>query len=171
MGETTLRHLSKRGAKTILISNRSVERARELAEQFNGQIVPFEELAHALDGADLIISSTSAPHHVLTKRELEPAMKARGHRPVLLIDLAVPRDIDPRVQDLGGVYLFNIDQLAEIANQNLQRRQAEASTCETLALEQSHEFSAVVSPRCLAGVRRHFRGSQESGLCPPAGQA
>jgi glutamyl-tRNA reductase len=146
MGETTLRHLSKRGAKTILISNRSIDRARELAGQFNGQIVPFEEMSQALDCADLVISSTSAPHYVLTRGELEPAMKGRGHRPVLLIDLAVPRDIDPRVQELGGVYLYNIDQLAEIANQNLQRRQAEATACEDLALEEAREFAVRLFP-------------------------
>lgn len=146
MSETTLRHLSKRGAKEILICNRSIEHARELAAEFDGKIVPFSELAQALGSVDLVISSTSAPHCILTKRELEPVMRSRGHRPLLLIDLAVPRDVAPDAQELGGVYLYNIDQLADLANQNLQRRQAEACQCEKLVAEETRKFSTRLFP-------------------------
>jgi glutamyl-tRNA reductase len=140
VGETTLRHLRKRGAKTLLISNRSIERARELASEFEGEVVPLNDLARALCRSDLVISSTSAQHHVLTKPELDAAMRTRVRRPILLIDLAVPRDIDPAVQELDGVYLYNIDQLADLARENLQLRQAEAVLSEQLVSDEARKF-------------------------------
>lgn len=146
MSETTLRHLGKRGAKRILISNRSTERARELASQFDGEVVPLQNLNEALNRADFVISSTSAPHYVLTRPQLETVMNRRTRRELLFIDLAVPRDIDPAVQELSGVYLYNIDQLAELARQNLQLRQAEAAACEKLVREEAEKLVRRLSP-------------------------
>ncbi|MBI2947898.1 MAG: glutamyl-tRNA reductase [Verrucomicrobia bacterium] len=146
MSETTLRHLSKRGARRILIANRSVERAQELAAQFNGDVVLLTDLAEALNRADLVISSTSAPHYLLIRQEMEAVMKKRAHRSLLFIDLAVPRDIDPGVQELEGVYLYNIDQLADLARQNLQQRQAEAALCEKLISEEAEKLVRRLSP-------------------------
>ncbi|MBI4659368.1 MAG: glutamyl-tRNA reductase [Verrucomicrobia bacterium] len=174
VSETTLRHLSKRGAKNILISNRSTERAQELADQFHGQLVPFADLAGALHEADVVISSTSAPHYVLTKREIEPVMRSRAHRPALFIDLAVPRDIEPEVQELDAVYLYNIDQLADLANQNLQRRHAEAMEGEKLVAEAAQAFAARLStpalPSAVKGTLAELLSSRPR-CCPIPGAA
>jgi glutamyl-tRNA reductase len=154
IGETTLKHLTKHGAKSVLVTNRSFERALELVSRFQGQAVPFEELPQALAQADIVISSTSAPHYVLTPSEVSPAMAQRPDRPLLLIDLAVPRDIDPAVLKLSSVYLYNIDQLAEIGRINMERRQTEAAACEQLVNEHAREVSAAIlnpKPACVRG--------------------
>ncbi len=144
MGETTLKHLTKHGTKSVLVTNRSFERAQELVSRFEGEAVPFADLAHALAKADIVISSTSAPHYVLTPKEIHPAMRQRPDRPLLLIDLAVPRDIDPATLATNSVYLYNIDQLAELARLNMERRQTEAAACEALVSGHAREAAGVV---------------------------
>ena len=142
MGETTLKHLTKHGAKSVLVTNRSYERALELVSQFQAQAVPFSQLGDALAQADIVVSSTSAPHFVLTKAEVAAAMQSRADRPLLLIDLAVPRDIDPAALEIPSVYVYNIDQLAELARLNMERRQSEAAACEELVLAHAQSASA-----------------------------
>lgn len=142
IGETTLRHLAKRGVQSILVANRSLERAQELAAQFQGRALPFSELAAGVAQADIVISSTSAPHCVLSKSDLVPLMSERRNRPLFLIDLAVPRDIDPGVLDVEGAYLYNIDQLADIARQNAHMRQAEAVAAEEMVAAEAQLFAA-----------------------------
>jgi glutamyl-tRNA reductase len=134
MGETTLKHLTKHGTKLVLVTNRSYDRALELVSRFQGEAVPFAALPEALAKADIVISSTSAPEYVLHKQELSVAMSQRPDRSLLLIDLAVPRDIDPAALELNSVYLYNIDQLAELARLNMDRRQTEAAACEEFVL-------------------------------------
>ncbi len=140
MGETTLKHLAKRGAKSILVANRSLNKAVDLASEFLGQPVPLEALPEVLPQADVVISSTGAPHYILSKNDVAQALTKRENRPIFLIDLAVPRNIDPAVQELSFTYLYNIDQLAELAQQNLQKRQMEAQVCETLVAEHAEEY-------------------------------
>lgn len=140
MSETTLRHLVGKGTAGILVANRTFERAVELAGQFSAEAVPFDDLGAALLKADIVISSTSAPGYVVSKNGLSSIMAQRRHRPLLLIDLAVPRDIDPRVSELPGVYAANIDELAQLARENLEKRQAEAVLCEQLVLEQAQKL-------------------------------
>jgi glutamyl-tRNA reductase len=142
MGETTLKHLAKHGAKSILVTNRSYDRAVELVSKFQGQAVRFEDLAAALAQADIVVSSTSAPHYVLGKPELVAAMTGRSDRPILLVDLAVPRDIDPAALEVRSVYLYNIDQLSELARLNMERRQTEAGACEQLVCDYSRQMAA-----------------------------
>ncbi|MFO1497826.1 MAG: hypothetical protein U1G07_05430 [Verrucomicrobiota bacterium] len=155
MGETTLKHLTKHGAKSVLVSNRSFDRALELVAQFQGQAVPFTELPSALAQADIVISSTSAPHYVLEKEAIAAAMRKRPDRPLLLIDLAVPRDIDPAALQVASVYLYNIDQLAELGRLNLERRQSEAAACEQLVADASREVAvAVLAPSVPAETRK-----------------
>jgi glutamyl-tRNA reductase len=139
MGETTLKHLSKHGAKSILVANRSYDRALELVEQFQGEAVPFSALAQALAKADIVISSTSAPHYVLGESDIAAALALRPDRPLLLIDLAVPRDIDPAALQVNSVFLYNIDQLSELARLNMERRQTEAAACESLVTRYAEE--------------------------------
>jgi glutamyl-tRNA reductase len=134
-GEKTARALLSRGAHSIIVSNRSHERAVDLARELEGQAIRFEDWADEFSRIDILISSTAAPHHILDRARLEPMMKARKNRPLLLIDIAVPRDIDPDVNFLENVYLYNIDDLQAIADDSLKQRREEAARCETLIRE------------------------------------
>jgi glutamyl-tRNA reductase len=130
--EKTARALLSRGARSILVANRSFDRAEILAKEFNGRAVKFDDWAEEFDKVDIVISSTSAPHHILDRAKLEPLMKRRRNRPLLLIDIAVPRDIDPAVIQLDNVYLYNVDDLQTIASDHLQQRKAEIVKCEAI---------------------------------------
>jgi len=133
--EKTARALLSRGARSILVANRSHERAVALATELGGRAVPFDDWAAEFEKIDIVISSTSAPHHILDRAKLEPLMKARKQRPLLLIDIAVPRDIDPAVNFLENVYLYNIDDLQAIADDHLKQRQDEIARCEAIIAE------------------------------------
>ena len=135
MSEKTARALLSRGARSIIVANRSHDRAVALANELGGRAVPFDDCAVELEKIDIAISSTSAPHHILNRAKLEPLMKARKQRPLLLIDIAVPRDIDPAVNFLENVYLYNIDDLQAIADDYLKQRQDEIARCEAIIAE------------------------------------
>ncbi len=130
--EKTARALLSRGARSIIVANRSHERAVELAKELGGRAVQFDDWAGEFQKIDIAISSTSAPHHILDRARLEPLMKARRQRPLLLIDIAVPRDIDPEVNFLENVYLYNIDDLQAIADGYLKQRKEEIARCEAI---------------------------------------
>jgi len=130
--EKTARALLSRGAKSIIVANRSFDRAASLAEQLGGRAVHFDEWCQEFKNIDIAISSTSAPHYVLDRQRLEPMMKLRNQRPLLLIDIAVPRDIDPDVNYLENVYLYNIDDLHAIADDYLKQRKEEIARCEEI---------------------------------------
>jgi glutamyl-tRNA reductase len=132
MSEKTARALLSRGARSIIVASRSHERAQVLAKEFGGRAVQFDDWAGEFEKIDIAISSTSAPHHILDRAKLEPLMKARKHRPLLLIDIAVPRDIDPAVNFLENVYLYNIDDLQAIAADYLKQRKEEIARCEQI---------------------------------------
>ncbi|MGA2801158.1 MAG: glutamyl-tRNA reductase [Verrucomicrobiota bacterium] len=133
--EKTARALLSRGARSIIVANRSHDRAVALANELGGRAVPFDNWAAEFEKIDIAISSTSAPHHILNRVKLEPLMKARKHRPLLLIDIAVPRDIDPEVNFLENVYLYNIDDLQAIADDYLKQRREEIARCEQIIAE------------------------------------
>src|SRR6266581_4166201 len=128
--EKTARALLSRGAKSILVSNRSHERAVALAGELGGRAVRFEDWAREFEKIDIVISSTAAPHHILDRAKLAPLMKLRKNRPLLLIDIAVPRDIEPEVNFMENIYLYNIDDLQAIAHDYLQQRKEEMARCE-----------------------------------------
>ena len=130
--EKTARALLSRGARSILVSNRSHDKAVALANELGGRAVPFDNWADEFANIDIIISSTSAPHYILDRVKLEPLMKLRRNRPLLLIDIAVPRDIEPEVNFLADVYLYNMDDLQTIADDYLKRRQEEVARCEQI---------------------------------------
>jgi glutamyl-tRNA reductase len=130
--EKTARALLSRGVQSIIVSNRSHERAVELAAELGGRAVHFEEWAAEFPKTDIIISSTSAPHYVLDRVRLAPLLKLRKSRPLLLIDIAVPRDIEPEVNFLENVYLYNIDDLQAIADDYLRQRREEIVRCEAI---------------------------------------
>ena len=130
--EKTARALLSRGAKSIIVANRSLDRAQALASELGGRAVSFDDWAGEFEKIDIVISSTASPDYVLDRAKLEPLMKARRQRPLLLIDIAVPRDIDPEVNLLENVYLYNVDDLQGIANDYLKLRHEEIARCEAI---------------------------------------
>ena len=148
--EKTARALLSRGVQSIIVSNRSHERAVELAAELNGRAVHFDEWAAEFPATDIIISSTSAPHYILDRVRLAPLLKPRKNRPLLLIDIAVPRDIEPEVNFLENVYLYNIDDLQAIADDYLRQRREEIVRCDGPS-------SATAEGRRLAWRRKFFR--------------
>lgn len=133
--EKTARALLSRGARSVIVANRSFQRAQALAKELEGRAVSFDDWAKEFEKVDIIISSTAAPHHILDRPRLEPLMKLRRNRSLLLIDIAVPRDIDPEVNFLENVYLYNVDDLQAIADDSLKQRKEEIARCEAIITE------------------------------------
>lgn len=127
VGTLTLKSLHKRGADTVLVSSRNYKKALDLAKAFNGRAVRFDELEQFLITADIVITSTSAPHYIIHPDMIKRALDSRNNKAIFFIDLAVPRDIDPAVEQIAGAHLYNIDSLKSIAEQNMKRREAEIS--------------------------------------------
>jgi len=117
-----------------------------LATELGGRAVPFDDWAAEFEKIDIVISSTSAPHHILDRAKLGPLMKTRKQRPLLLIDIAVPRDIDPAVQHLENVFLYNIDHLEELMQANVRLREREVAVCRKIIEEHTAEFMAKINP-------------------------
>lgn len=132
MSRRCAQSLQSRGARGIVVSNRNAERAAELAAEMSGIAVPFDNWATYTADVDVIISSTAAPHTVIHPEDILPAMRRRRGRPLFLIDIAVPRDIDPAVNDIEGVYLYDIDALEAIAGETRQRRERETARCRAI---------------------------------------
>jgi glutamyl-tRNA reductase len=129
--EKTARALLGRGAERLIVANRSPERAAALAQELGGEAVSFDTWTSAFESIDILISSTASPDYILDRQRLEPHSRKR-RAPLLLVDIAVPRDIDPDVNYLEGVYLYNIDDLQAIAADGLQQRREEIHRCEAL---------------------------------------
>lgn len=142
MGEACVRHLAKKGANRVLVVNRSIEKARVLAVEISGQPLPFEQLLSALAEADIVVSSTGARRVILQRPEVAAAMRARHGRPLFLIDIAVPRDIDADVQQVPGVYLYNIDHLQAIVQEHVRSREHELGLCRTIIATRAAEILA-----------------------------
>ncbi|HEY5753879.1 MAG TPA: glutamyl-tRNA reductase [Chthoniobacterales bacterium] len=138
--ERTARALASRGVKSVVVSNRSHDRAVALAESVGGRAIHFEDWEKEFSMLDILISSTAAPHFVVTRGKLEPLMRRRPDRPLFLIDLAVPRDIEPATNDVDGVYLYDIDSLEAIARESLAERQREIVHCEALIDRHVNDF-------------------------------
>lgn len=130
--EKAARALLSRGAKSIIVTNRSHDKAVALAADLGGRAIRFDDWTAEFAGVDIAISSTAAPHHILDSAKLAPLMKLRKNRPLLLIDLAVPRDIEPEVNRMENVFLYNVDDLQSIANDYLKARQEEIARCERI---------------------------------------
>lgn len=146
MGEACVRHLAKRGARTVLVANRSIERAEALASEFGGKALSFDERMAALIDADIVVSSTGCPTTVLHKKEMEGVLASRPNRPLILIDIAVPRDIDADVNELSNVYLYNIDHLETIVRENSRLREQELSKCQEIIARHAAALMAKIAP-------------------------
>jgi glutamyl-tRNA reductase len=131
-GELTAKALVQAGVSSIFVANRHYDRAIGLAQRFGGYAVRFDELPAELERADIVVSSTGSPHQIVEREELATVMASRGNRRLLLIDIAVPRDIDPRVAELEGVVLRDIDDLQRVIERNVSGREAEARRAEAL---------------------------------------
>ena len=138
--EKAARALRSRGAQSILVSNRSHDRATALAAELGGRAIGFDTWVEEFQRVDIIISSTTAPHYMLTRDKLESLLRQRGHRPLLLVDIAVPRDIDPDCNQLENVYVYNIDDLQNIAGQYIEQRKAELDLCKRLIAGKRNEL-------------------------------
>ena len=138
--ELTARALLSRGVKTIFVANRTFERAAVLAAEMGGEAIHFEECDRRYHEIDILISSTAAPHYIVTRAKLAPVMNERPERPLFVIDLAVPRDVEPSVNELEGAYLYDIDSLQAIAQQGLEVRRQEITHCEQLIARHVDEF-------------------------------
>ena len=130
--EVTARALSARGVEAIFVANRHYSRAIGLAQRFGGRAVRIDELPAQMEDADIVVSSTNSPHHIIEREELELVMERRGERPLLLVDLAVPRDIEPGCREVPGVSLSDVDDVQSIAERNASGREAEARRAERL---------------------------------------
>ncbi|MBE0528961.1 MAG: glutamyl-tRNA reductase, partial [Thermoleophilia bacterium] len=130
--ELTATHLKAHGIEKILVTNRTFAAAEDLARRVGGQAMPFEDLEAHLAAADIVISSTSAPHYVITRERVERAFKHRRHRPMFLIDIAVPRDLDPDINRVRDAYLHDIDDLQHVVEQNRSEREKEAQHAERI---------------------------------------
>jgi glutamyl-tRNA reductase len=142
MNALTARHFMSAGVKRMVIANRTLERAQALAAEINAYAVGLTDLDKELAQADIVISCTASPIPLVTKRAVEAAIRARRRRPIFMVDMAVPRDIEPDVADLEDVYLFSIDDLQQLVNENMQQREAAAGGARQLIAEEVSRFLA-----------------------------
>jgi glutamyl-tRNA reductase len=140
--ELTARALRDRGVHTLFVANRRYDRALGLAQRFGGQAITFEDMPHELEKADIVVTSTGAPHQIVGRDELEFVAASRMGRPLVLIDLAVPRDIEPSVRDCPGIALYDMDDLQRAVARNLDAREAEAEEAVALVREEVERFES-----------------------------
>ncbi|MGB5994727.1 MAG: glutamyl-tRNA reductase, partial [Candidatus Deferrimicrobiaceae bacterium] len=140
MCELAARHLISAGVKGIMVTNRTFERAVKLAEEFDGIPIRFEEILVHLKRADIVLSSTGAPHFILRRQDVEEVIRIRKNRPMFFIDMAVPRDIDPDANQVDNVYVYDIDDLNNVIETNLEERQREALKAEEIVTEEVRSF-------------------------------
>jgi len=145
MGEACVKHLAKKGARSVLVVNRSLERAERLAVEFGGRAVRFEDCLSAMAEADIVVSSTGAPQTVIHRDGVASILPGRRNRPLFLIDIAVPRDIDADVDQLDNVFLYNVDHLESIVRENLRHREQELARCAGIIGERSAALLAKVA--------------------------
>jgi len=184
MAELAVEHLIRNRAGEILVANRTFERGVELAQRFDGRPIRFEEITDGLEGVDIVISSTGAPETVIRRESVRGVMRRRRHRPLFFIDIAVPRDIDPEINRLNNVYVYDIDDLKGVIEENIEDRQRSAMKGERLVDEAVIRFrqwyeSLDVVPT-IVGLRRKFEqviraevartcpGGDSQGVAPDA---
>ncbi|HUX44651.1 MAG TPA: glutamyl-tRNA reductase [Terracidiphilus sp.] len=159
MSELAARHLVQQGAGAILVTNRTLERAQQLAKPFDGQVIPFEDLHEAASQADIIISSTGAPHPIFRREHAQAFLHKRRNRPMFFIDIAVPRDVAPEVNKLEGMFVYDIDDLQQVAVAHMAERSREAGDAEALIAAEVERFhqrrrTVNVAPAIVA-LQRH----------------
>lgn len=168
MAELAVEALRKRGANRILVVGRTLERAQDLVQRWNAHATTFENIHNALASADILISSTSAPHIIITNEMVRDAMNKRGPRPLVLIDIAVPRDIDPDANDLPHVQLYDMDSLNEHLEHSLAERMGEVPQVQSIVDEEVAEFetyrSSLEMIPIIADMRKQAEDIRQSVL-------
>jgi glutamyl-tRNA reductase len=142
MGELAAKHLHRSGATRILVTNRTYARSEEMAKLFNGKAIEYTRFPSMLHEVDILIASSAAPHYILTREDMQRVIAQRKNRPMFLIDIAVPRNIDPGVNEIEGVILYDVDDLEDVVNANLRERAKQAEQAEAIVV---HEVDAMMS--------------------------
>ena len=142
MGELAAKHLVEQGAFPVYVANRTWARAQEMARALSGTAVPFDDLATPLAAVDIVVTSTGAPAPIVTRAHVERVMHGRGARPLFFIDIAVPRDVEPGVDGIEGVYCYDIDDLKQVVDANIRERLREAQRAEALVEREVAKFRA-----------------------------
>jgi glutamyl-tRNA reductase len=161
MGELAARHLKRNGVSSVLVTNRTFERAVELAKVFEGAAVPFEHFTDHMDHADIVITSTGAPHFIIGKSLAEQIIHRRKNRPMFFIDIAVPRDIDPTVNEIDNAFLYDIDDLQQVIDSNLKERLKEATRAEEIVDSEVQAFCRKIQSREVVPTIVQLRDSLE----------
>ena len=161
MSELAARHLLRQGVERILIANRTYARAEEMAEAFQGAPVAFDRLSEVLPEVDIVIASTGAPGYVVTAEMVAAALRRRRNRLLFLIDIAVPRDIDPAAGEIDNVYLYNIDHLQDVVDANRETRLVEAQKAEGIVAEEVAVFEAWFNALAVVPTIVALRGKME----------
>lgn len=168
MSELAARHLLTHGASQILVANRTLSRAQTLADTLGGRAVGFDAISREMAAADIVIASTGAPHIVVTKEIVLSALEARRDAPIFLIDIAVPRDVDPAVNDIENVFLYDIDDLQSVVAANLKGREKEALEARKIVEVELENYSRRRQmeglSRTLAAIRMEVDGFRQSEL-------
>ena len=164
MGKKSLNLLAKSGVEEVQIVNRTLEKAEELAEQCGGTAVPFEMLDDALVKVDILIASTGAPHYIVTRERVAKVIRQRRGKPLFLIDIAVPRDIDPACGQVDNSYLYNIDDLQGVVDKNLARRHTESQAVLGIVESATEKFCKELEARkastAIVSLRTRFESLQ-----------
>ena len=163
-GETislVARHLHDQGVRRIVVANRTLERASQLAEQFGAHAVLLADIPQELAHSDIVISSTASQLPILGKGAVERALKKRKHKPMFMVDIAVPRDIEPEVGELDDVYLYTVDDLHEVIEENLKSRQGAAQAAEELVSAGADEFMQRLRELAAVDVLKAYRQQAE----------
>ncbi len=182
MAELAAEHFLAQGAASLTVANRTLERAVELAQRFGGQAASLEELPAALVAADMVVASTAAPRPIITAEMLRAALRPRKRRPLFIIDIAVPRDVEEAAGEVENVYLYNVDDLRAVVERNIAARRDEAAKAERIVAEEAIKFeqwleslSAQAIIRDLAAkfedIRRREMDKTLAGIDLPPDQA
>lgn len=168
MSQLALKHLKASGVAKFYVANRTGERAQEIAKTLGGEAIPFSNFEKWLSDVDLVISSTHSSSYLIEPPMVEAALKARKNAPIFFIDLAVPRDISPEVNEIGGVFLYDVDDLGAVVEANKSNRSQEAKVAENIVLEELENFKAVLKNLSLgptiSTLRRKLEGHSEVEL-------
>jgi glutamyl-tRNA reductase len=167
MGEACVRHLNKQGARSVLVSNRTFDRAQALAAEFGGRAIQFEDCLAAMAEADIVVSSTGCPQVILNRADVARVMAARPGRALVLIDIAVPRDIAADVQQLDNVFLYDVDDLEGIVRENTKCREQELARCRSIIAGHAGEVVQRLTRRTVAegGEARSAFGLFQPAAC------
>jgi len=166
--ELTARHLHSQGVSKIIIANRSIDRAQKLAEEFNGEAISLQHISTHLYRSDIVIASTASPLPIIGKGTVERALKQRKHEPIFMVDLAVPRDIEPEVNSLDDVYLYSVDDLQSVISENMENRQQAAEQAREIIEIQVRHFldwqKSLGAVDIIADIRQHTQNLRDEVL-------